>query len=114
MMNTIVEKVALLSRYPKSVAAGLAVRPMGAADEPALLDFFKRIPVDERQLFQEDVTQPAVLGGWIRDLDQGRAFHLLALRGARIVAHATLCRDVGGWARHLGRIRLTIDPDCRR
>jgi ribosomal protein S18 acetylase RimI-like enzyme len=113
-LDTSVERVDGLRRYPKCFAAGLVIRPMKAADEAALLAFFKRVPVDERQLFQEDVTQPAVLRGWIRDLDSGRVLHLLAIRGARIVAHATLRHDSGGWARHLGRMRLTIDADRRR
>lgn len=114
MLDLSGQRIDVLRRYPKVFAAGLVVRPMEASDEPALLAFFKRVPVDERQLFQEEVTQPAVIRGWIDDPDHGRVLHLLAVRGAQIVAHATLRRDVGGWARHLGRMRLTIDPDCRR
>lgn len=104
----------LLKRYPRSVAGNLTLRPMNASDESGLVDFFKRIPVEERQLFREDVTEPAVIQGWIRSLDYERTLPILAFQGRRIVADATLHRDRGGWARHLGRVRLTLDPEFRR
>ena len=103
----------LLKRYPKTLARQITLRPMEASDEGALLAFFKRIPVDERQLFREDVTQIPVIRGWIRHLDFECVLPILAFVGPRIVADATLHRDRGGWARHLGKIRLTLDPDFR-
>jgi L-amino acid N-acyltransferase YncA len=102
-----------LDRYPKALPEGITLRPMHAADAPALLAFFKRIPVQERQFFREDVTQTAVIEGWVRNLDYARVLPLLALEGSRIVADATLHRDTGGWSRHLGKLRLTIDPEFR-
>ena len=86
---------------------------MNPADESALLEFFKRIPVQERQLFREDVTRPSVIQGWIRNLDYARILPLLAFQGSRIVADATLHRESGGWSRHVGKIRLTVDPEFR-
>jgi GNAT superfamily N-acetyltransferase len=103
-----------LSRYPRTVAGPLLLRPMEASDESALIAFFRRIPVDERQLFREDVTQIPVIQGWIRNLDFRSVLPLLAFEGPRIVADATLHRDRGGWARHLGKVRITLDPDFRR
>jgi len=103
-----------LQRYPKTVAGRITLRPMDGTDEPALSDFFGRIPVQERQLFREDVTRPAVIQGWIHNLDYGRILPLLAFLGPRVVAHAALHRDQGGWARHLGKVCLTLDPEFRR
>lgn len=102
-----------LLRYPKTVAGALRLRPMEAADESALIAFFKRIPVDERQLFREDVTQVPVIQGWIRNMDHRMVLPILAFDGDRIVAQATLHRDRGGWARHLGKVWLTLDPEYR-
>jgi len=103
-----------LHQYPKAFPGQIALRPMNASDETALTSFFRRIPVEERRLFREDVTQPTVIRGWIRNLDYGRILPILAFLGPRIVAHATLHRDQGGWARHLGKLWLTLDPDFRR
>lgn len=103
-----------LKRYPKEISGGLIVRPMEASDESALLSFFRRIPVDERQLFKDDVTQVAVIQGWIRNLDYTNILPLLAFEGSRIIADATLHRDRRGWARHVAKVRVTLDPDYRR
>ncbi len=102
-----------LRRYPKAVDGGLDIRLLQASDEAAFLSFFRRIPVDERQLFREDVTQASVIRGWIRNLDDGRVLQLLAVKGSQVVGEAALHRDGGGWGRHLGRVRLTLDPDFR-
>lgn len=103
----------IMKRYPKTVNGPLTVRPLEATDQAALTAFFKRIPVDERQLFREDVTQAAVIQGWIRNLNYANILPLLAFAGPRIVADATLHRDRGGWSRHLGKIRVSIDPGFR-
>ena len=59
----------LLKRYPKIIADRLRLRPMEASDEAELVEFFKRLPVDERHLFKDDVTKVAIIQGWIRNLD---------------------------------------------
>lgn len=100
-------------RYPKKLEGGLLLRPMESRDEKALLAFFKTIPVDERHLFKDDVTNPKVIAGWARKLDFSRVLPLLVLDGKRVVADATLHREKGGWSRHVGKIRLTIDPAYR-
>jgi len=104
----------ILKRYPRVLADGLVVRPLQAVDEAGLPAFFRRIPVDERQLFKDDVTKPDVIHGWFRNLDYTNILPLVALDGTRIVADATLHRDRRGWARHVGKVRVTLDPDYRR
>lgn len=104
----------ILKRYPKTVGDRFTLRPLRARDEAALAAFFKRVPVDERQHFREDVLRRSVIRGWIRHLNYETALPLLLLDGKRIVADATLHRNRHGWSRHVGRIRLTLDPDYRR
>ncbi len=102
-----------LSRYPKPLAGGLTVRPLRPEDESALVDFFRRIPVEERRLFKDDVTRPAVIQGWIRNLNYENILPLLAFDGRRVVADATLHRDRRGWSRHVAKIRITLAPALR-
>ncbi|HLF94028.1 MAG TPA: GNAT family N-acetyltransferase [Planctomycetota bacterium] len=104
---------ALKTRYPKKLAGGLALRPMEASDEQAVAAFFQRIPVDERQLFKDDVTRAAVIRGWSKNLNYANILPLLAFDGARLAADASLHRDRRGWARHVAKIRLSLDPDYR-
>jgi L-amino acid N-acyltransferase YncA len=106
-------RISCLDRYPKSLPDRVTLRLMNAADESGLVEFFKRIPVQERQLFREDVTRRSVIQGWIGNLDYSRVLPLLAVQDSRIVADATMHRDTGGWSRHVGKLRLTIDPEFR-
>lgn len=103
----------VLARYPRSLENGLVLRPLQAEDEARLSELFKRIPVDERQLFKENVTSPDVIQGWIRSLDYSNILPLLLLDGGRVVADATLHRDRRGWSRHVAEIRIAMDPEYR-
>jgi len=104
----------LKTRYPRTLEDGLTLRPLEAKDERALVSFFQRIPVDERQLFKDDVTQVPVIRGWIKNLDYQNILPLLAFDGAGVVGDATLHRDRRGWSRHVGKIRITLDTGYRR
>jgi GNAT superfamily N-acetyltransferase len=103
----------ILSRYPRTLEGGFVIRPLEAADEQALAEFFKRIPVDERQLFKDDVTQSSVIRGWIQKLDYTRVLPLMVFKDRRIVADATLHRDKQGWSRHVAEFRISLDPEFR-
>jgi RimJ/RimL family protein N-acetyltransferase len=103
----------ILSRYPREIEGGLVVRPMKSSDEQPLVDFFARMPVDERQLFKDDVTSSSVIRGWIRNLDYSNILPLLVFEGHRVVADATLHRDRRGWSRHVAEVRISLDPDFR-
>ena len=70
-----------LSRYPRSLADGLRIRPLRADDEAALAAFFARIPVDERKLFKDDVTRIETIRGWIRNLNYENILPLLVFEG---------------------------------
>lgn len=102
-----------LSRYPRKFQGDLVVRPLRAEDEAALAEFFRRVPLEECHLFKDDVRKRATIQGWIRQLDYANILPLLVFEGGRVVADATLHRDKRGWSRHVGKIRVTIDPERR-
>jgi len=103
-----------LKRYPRKLPNGMTLRPMEASDETALVEFFRRIPVDERKLFKDDVTTAKVIQGWIRNLNYENILPVLAFEGRRIVGDVTLHRDRRGWSRHVAKLRITLDPEFRR
>lgn len=104
-------------RYPQEVALRdgrrVLLRPFTPNDTGALWDFFQRLPVATRRFAWDRIDDRAVVEGWGRELDYGKAFPLLALDGGRIVADATLHRRDGGPLRLVGRIKWMIDPDWR-
>jgi GNAT superfamily N-acetyltransferase len=106
-----------LSIYPKLLplrdGEEVAIRPMTPRDEGTLLDFFLRLPEEDRFYLKDDVTAPSVIAGWVRDLDYERVLPLLALQNDRIVGDATLHRRRGGARRHIGEVRVTVDPALR-
>jgi ribosomal protein S18 acetylase RimI-like enzyme len=57
---------------------------------------------------------PKVIAEWSERLDYDRALPLLALVGNRVVADAALIRSRTGSRRHVGEIRLTVDPEFRQ
>jgi len=106
-----------ISIYPKLLplrdGEKVEVRPMTPGDEGALLDFFRRLPAEDRFYLKDDVTAPGVIAGWVRDLDYERVLPLLSWQHDRIVGDATLHRRRGGARRHTGEVRVTVDPALR-
>lgn len=88
----------------------MEVRPLVAGDEPALAEFFRRIPEGDRTFFKEDVLDPATVASWTTDQ---RARRLAGLDGGEIVAYAAVLPGVG-WSSHVGELRLVVEPSRRR
>ena len=106
-----------ISAYPKTLTLPdgqeVVLRPMVQQDAQALLDFFLRIPEEDRFYLKEDVTSPSVIQRWAQDLDYDRALPLLAVVDGRIVADGTLHRRRAGARRHVGELRVVVDPRYR-
>jgi GNAT superfamily N-acetyltransferase len=121
--------------FPKTLTlrdgAEVLVRRLATGDEDALLAFFQSIPEAERFFLKDDVTSPEIIRGWIRDAERpdpepspagsasggartaGRAFALVAVEGARILAEAALVRRRGAARGHLADIRVVVAEDYR-
>lgn len=107
---------ASLGEWPQTIDLGdasLTVRPMTADDQNALLAFFRRVPVEDRLYLKEDVTSPEVVARWVRDLDYTRVLPLLAWDGDRVVGDGSLHRSRAEARRHVGEVRIVIDPAYR-
>jgi len=105
------------TRFPKTITLKgrpLQLRLLDKADETALLDYFRRLPVDERQMLKEDVTNPRVVKAWCANIDFKSVLPVLAFDGPKVVANITLHRTRGGWSAHVARMRVTTDPSYRR
>src|SRR3990170_4328848 len=102
-MSTVIQRIAA---FPKEVClrdgSRILVKALEAGDEQALLDFFLRVPEEERFFLKEDVTAPDVVDRWVRERDVRRALALLAMDGPRVVADAVLIRRRGNSRSHIG------------
>jgi L-amino acid N-acyltransferase YncA len=91
----------------------ITVRPLKSEDAFRLSEFFSRIPEEDRFYLKEDVTSAEVVGNWAQHIDYDRVVPMLALVGEEIVADATLHRHRAGARRHIGEIRVVVDPRYR-
>jgi L-amino acid N-acyltransferase YncA len=84
-----------------------------AADGPALLEFYRSLSDEDRLVLKDDVTTPGWLARFLAKLASGAATSLVARADGRICGEATLHRNLHGWSRHVGEIRLSVASDRR-
>ena len=87
------------------------LRPMVKADRKAVGDFFGRLTSSVLQYVRNDVTDPKVLDQWFDQLNYDRVFPLLAFKDNKVVANGTLHRVGYGWRKHLGTVRIVVEPE---
>ena len=87
------------------------LRPMTRNDREPVGDFFARLTPSVLQYVRNDVSDPKVLDQWFEQLDYDRVFPLLAFKDNKVVANGTLHRVSYGWRKHLGTLRIVVDPE---
>ena len=106
-----------LAAYTKQVTlqggAVVTLKPMGKNDADALLRFFSRVPEEDRYYLKEDVTSRQVISRWASGIDYQRALPMLAWVNGRVIADGTLHRTRAPARRHVGEIRVVVDPEFR-
>jgi hypothetical protein len=71
----------------------VSVRPFESDDKVRLLEFFDRIPEEERFYLRENVASAKVVHGWTVNIDLSNVIPVVAVAGDAIVADATLHLD---------------------
>lgn len=88
------------------------IRDYGEPDIAALRAFFARIPGSDLTFAKEDPQVPGLLEDWLRDT---RAVRLIAIDDVdqSVVGYLAVIPGVG-LSRHVGELRLLVDPQRRR
>ena len=106
-----------LTAYPKEIAlrdgTRVTLKPMTPEDGDALLQLFLRVTPEDRYYLKEDVTSPKVIQRWAEELNYDRALPLLAWVDGKVVADGTLHRTRTMARRHVGEVRVVVDPEYR-
>ncbi len=92
----------------------IELRLMMHEDKDGLLDFFRRIPADDRCSLKEDVISSTVISQWANNLDYQRVLPILAIKERNVIADASLHFNRAGSRGHIGEIRIIVDPKYRR
>lgn len=102
--------------YPRSIptdAGGIELRHMAQADEAAVLDFARGLPVHDLLFLPRNISEPKVLSAWLKEIERGAIVSLLAVKDTRVVGCGTIVRDVHSWSPHVGEIRNVVSPEVR-
>jgi RimJ/RimL family protein N-acetyltransferase len=100
-------------RHLKTDAGDVEFRLMGRADEAAVLEFAKRLPIHDLLFLPRNISQPKVLSAWINEIERGDISSLLAVKDGVVVGCGTLVRDPRSWSPHVGEIRMVVSLDVR-
>ncbi len=107
-----------LKGYPKELTLKdgkeVTIRPLEAEDGPALLEFFRGLPEEDRLFLREDVTRDDVIERYVTYLDYDKVLPLLAFHKGRVVGDGTLSRSSHGWKTHVGELRLVVARPFQR
>ncbi|NQW22447.1 MAG: GNAT family N-acetyltransferase [SAR202 cluster bacterium] len=107
-----------IEAYPKTILlrddTQVEMRPLTNDDKTRLLEFFMRIPEDDRFYLRENVASPEAIHEWTENLRFERVFPIIALAGDTIVADATLHGSRAPARSHVAEIRIVVDPDFRQ
>jgi len=107
----------MLDEYPKQIVlkngASVVLRPLEAADADQLIAFFQRIPEHDRWYLRHDVTVIETVRKWASTVNYDRVVPIVALHDGQIIGDATLHRRQYGSTRHVGEVRVVIDPTAR-
>ena len=103
--------------YPKDIMLRdgdkVSVRPLEPGDKVRLLEFFERIPEEERCYLKENVASAKVIQGWTVNMDLSKVIPLVAVSHGAIVADATLHLNDTPARHHMGEVRVVVDPAYR-
>ncbi len=106
-----------IDAYPKTVLLRddtiVTFRPLAKDDKLRLLEFFMRIPEEDRYYLRENVASPEAVQEWTENIQFDRVIPIIALDGANIVADATLHRSRALAKSHVAEIRIVVDPEYR-
>lgn len=86
------------------------ITAFSAADVDDVSAFFQRVPEGDRTFAKEPVTEADTVHAWV---DDARALRFVARLGGDVVGYVALFPGIG-WSRHVGELRLVVDPGVRR
>ena len=102
--------------YPRKAttdAGDIEIRLMERVDEPAVLDFARKLPVHDLLFLPRNISEAKVLSAWITEIERGAITSLLAVKNGKVVGCGTLVRDPYSWSPHVGEIRMVVSLDVR-
>ena len=106
-----------LNEYPRTISLPdgqpVQIRLMTAADRNAMLAFARGLPQEDLLFLRVDISDPAAVDIWIRNIEAGLSATLLAFDSNGIVGYATVHRSQVPWMRRVGELRVNVGAAYR-
>jgi L-amino acid N-acyltransferase YncA len=105
------------TEYPRTISLpdgqSVQIRLMTAADRNAILAFARGLPQEDLLFLRVDISDPAAVDIWIRNIEAGLSATLLAFDSNSIVGYATVHRSQVPWMRRVGELRVNVGAAYR-
>ena len=101
--------------YPRTIPTSggpTEIRYMGEADREAVLAFARELPPHDLLFLPRDISQPKVLGAWLREIERGAMTSLLAVRDGDLDCMGELFEPLS-WSPHVAELRVVVLPKAR-
>ena len=102
--------------YPRTIersGGDVELRLMTPDDGAAVLAFAQKLSAHDLLFLRRDISQPKVVAAWTEATRAGRIVTVLATRGGAVLGCATIVRDELSWSRHVGELRVILEPASR-
>jgi RimJ/RimL family protein N-acetyltransferase len=102
--------------YPQRIpcAGGeVEIRLLRPEDEAAVLAFAQRLSAHDLLFLRRDISQPKVVAAWMEATRGDALITVVAMRDGALLGCATLVRDPLSWSRHVGELRVIVEPALR-
>jgi L-amino acid N-acyltransferase YncA len=109
----------MLEDYPKEIMSKdgtpILLRPLVPDDEQRLIEFFSRIPEEERWFLRDNMEDPRAVHEWIQNLDYEKTVPMVAVRETdnAIIANMRLHRRPAECLKHVAHLRIMVEPAYR-
>ncbi|MCJ7587819.1 MAG: GNAT family N-acetyltransferase [Candidatus Aminicenantes bacterium] len=86
----------------------VTIRKLGIEDLDLLLEFYRALPIEDRNYLKFDVTDRVVVAKRLRRIESGDDIRIAAIHGGLIVASGALELSGEAWSKHQGEIRVIV------
>lgn len=109
----------LADRLPRTEEVNgepVTLRLMTADDADALHAFFQEMAEENHRdllFLRRDVTSGEEIDSWEREIAAGETITVLAVAEGQVLGESSLHRNNVPWTRHVGNVRVILDPQQR-
>ena len=102
--------------YPRTTACDgrdVELRLLAKGDETAVLAFAQKLSVHDLLFLRRDISEPKVVDAWMQASEAGTIVTVLATSNGAVLGCANVVRDPLSWSRHVGELRVIVEPEMR-